>query len=81
MDKANREFPPFPETDSGPAVHTAFFFSSPGSVYRATRVRHAGATPASPRPSSASAISRSSPNATVRLIDDVERTHQAMPGR
>ena len=36
MELANREFPPFPETESGPAVHTAFFFSSPGSVYRAT---------------------------------------------
>ena len=34
MDKANAEFPNFPEytlTNTG-AVHTAFFFSSPGSV-------------------------------------------------
>src|SRR5215216_5744615 len=34
MDKANAEFPPFPEftlANTG-AVHTAFFFSAPGSV-------------------------------------------------
>src|SRR4051812_21314538 len=38
MDRANVEFPPFPEfTVNSGAVHTAFFFSSPGSVYRATK--------------------------------------------
>ena len=80
MDKANREFPPFPETDSGPAVHTAFFFSSPGSVYRATR----SGTWGDARESSAEFGERYLEvvtNATIRLIDDVERTHQAMPGR
>jgi creatinine amidohydrolase len=80
MDKANREFPPFPETDSGPAVHTAFFFSSPGSVYRATQ----SGTWGDARESSAEygeGYLEVVTNATVRLIDDVERTHQAMPGR
>ncbi len=38
MEQANTEFPPFPETKTGsPAIHTAFFFTSPGSVYRITR--------------------------------------------
>ena len=38
MDRANAEFPPFPEytVNTGP-VHTAFFFTSPGSVYWATK--------------------------------------------
>ena len=36
MDAANVEMPPFPEVTNPPPVHTAFFFSSPGSVYRAT---------------------------------------------
>ena len=37
LDHANAEMPPFPEVISPAPVHTAFFFSSPGSVYRATR--------------------------------------------
>src|SRR6185295_8141768 len=38
MEKTNTEFPNFPETiTKSPALHTAFFFSSPGSVYRMTR--------------------------------------------
>ena len=36
MDAANAEMPPFPEVRNPAAVHTAFFFSIPGSVYRAT---------------------------------------------
>ena len=36
MDRANVEFPPFPEVTSPAPVHTAFFFSAPGSVHRAT---------------------------------------------
>ena len=38
MDKANAEFPPFPDytINTGP-VHTAFFFTAPGSVFWATK--------------------------------------------
>src|SRR6476620_6288333 len=38
LERANAEFPPFPEytVNTGP-VHTAFFFTSPGSVYWATK--------------------------------------------
>ena len=38
IDRANAEFPPFPKftVNSGP-VHTAFFFTTPGSVFSATR--------------------------------------------
>ena len=38
MEKANTEFPNFPETiTNSPALHNAVFFSSPGSVYRMTK--------------------------------------------
>ena len=39
MDKANAEFPPFPDYSMAPTgpVHTAFFFTAPGSVYWATK--------------------------------------------
>jgi creatinine amidohydrolase len=36
LERANVEFPPFPEVTNTAPVHTAFFFSTPGSVYRAT---------------------------------------------
>src|SRR6478735_10831117 len=38
LEKANAEFPPFPEftVPTGP-VHSAFFFTNPGSVYWATK--------------------------------------------
>src|SRR5207302_3545225 len=36
LDAANAEMPPFPDVTNGAAVHTAFFFSTPGSVHRAT---------------------------------------------
>ena len=80
MERANREFPPFPETESGAAVHTAFFFSSPGSVYRATQ----SGTWGDARESSAEfgeLYLEVVTNGTIRLIEDIERTHQAMPGR
>jgi creatinine amidohydrolase len=80
LDAANAEMPPFPEVANQAAVHTAFFFSSPGSVYRAT---HSG-TWGDAREASAefgerylSVVSR----ATVRLLDDIERTFAAMPDR
>src|SRR5881392_2378475 len=37
MDRANAEMPPFPEVTNAAPVHTAFFFSAPGAVHRATR--------------------------------------------
>ncbi|HEY8869675.1 MAG TPA: creatininase family protein [Candidatus Limnocylindrales bacterium] len=80
MERANAEFPPFPEvTNQGP-VHTAFFFSSPGSVYRAT---HSG-TWGDAREASAEFGERYISvvtGATVRLLDDIDRTSAAMPDR
>ena len=80
LDAANAEMPPFPETTNQAAVHTAFFFSSPGSVYRATR----SGTWGDARESNAEFGERYLSvvtDATVRMIDDVERTFAAMPDR
>ena len=80
LDAANAEMPPFPETTNLAAVHTAFFFSSPGSVYRATR----SGTWGDPRGSDAEFGERYLAvvaEATVRLIGDIERTFAAMPDR
>jgi len=72
--------PPFPEVGNAPAVHTAFFFSSPGSVYRATR----SGTWGDPRTSNAEFGERYLQvvtDASVRLVEDIERTFEAMPER
>jgi len=80
MGRANEEFPPFPETASPAPVHTAFFFSSPGSVYRAT----ASGTWGDAREATAEFGERYLEvvsEATIRILDDIARTREAMPGR
>jgi creatinine amidohydrolase len=80
IDRANAEMPPFPEVTSPAAVHTAFFFSTPGSVHRATR----SGTWGDARESSAEYGERYLEvvtEATLRMLDDVERTFEAMPAR
>ena len=77
---ANAEMPPFPDVTSPAAVHTAFFFSTPGSVHRAT---HSG-TWGDARESSADYGERYLQvvtEATLRMLDDIERTFAAMPAR
>ena len=80
MDHANAELPPFPAvTNQGP-VHTAFFFSAPGSVHRAS---HSG-TWGDAREATAEYGQRYLDvvtEATIRLLDDIERTFGAMPPR
>ena len=80
LDAANAELPPFPEVTNQAPVHTAFFFSSPGSVHRAS----ASGTWGDARESSAEYGERYLSvvtDATARLMDDIERTFEAMPGR
>jgi len=80
LELVNAETPPFPETFDPAAVHTAFFYSSPGSIYRATRSGTwgdaRGSTPEFGR-RSLEVWARS----TIRLLDDIERTFAAMPPR
>ncbi len=80
LDAANAEMPPFPKTTNQAAVHTAFFFSSPGSVYRATRSGTWGDARDS-NPEFGEHYLRVVTDATVRMIEDVERTFAAMPER
>jgi len=80
MDRANIEFPPFPEIGSPAPVHTAFFFSAPGSVHRATR----SGTWGDARQSTAEFGERYLEvvvASTIRMLDDIERTFEAMPER
>jgi creatinine amidohydrolase len=80
LEHANAEMPPFPDVTNAPPVHTAFFFSNPGSVHRATRSGSWG----DGREASVefgerylSVMTRS----TIRVLDDIERTYEAMPPR
>jgi creatinine amidohydrolase len=80
LENANAEMPPFPEVTNAPPVHTAFFFSNPGSVHRAS----ASGTWGDAREATAEFGERYLSvvtEATIRLIDDIERTYEAMPRR
>lgn len=78
MDRANAEFPPFPPVTNPAAVHTAFFFSSPGSIRRATRSGTWGdAREATPE--FGERYLQVVASATIRVLDDIERTFAAMP--
>jgi len=80
MDRANAEMPPFPAVSSPAAVHTAFFFSAPGSVHRATR----SGTWGDARKATAEFGERYLQvvaESTVRLLGEIEQTFEAMPER
>jgi creatinine amidohydrolase/Fe(II)-dependent formamide hydrolase-like protein len=80
MDLANAEMPPFPEVTNPGPVHTAFFFSAPGSVHRATQ----SGTWGDAREATAEFGNRYLDvvvESTIRLLDDIDRTFEAMPAR
>src|SRR6478735_4877746 len=73
LEKANAEFPPFPKytIPTGP-VHTAFFFTAPGSVYWATK----SGTWGDPRKSTPEAGERyleAGVRSTLALLENIER--------
>ena len=81
MDRANAEFPPFPDytVNTGP-VHTAFFFTSPGSVYWATK----SGTWGDARKSTAEIGERyieAGVRSTLLVLENIEKTFAAMPPR
>jgi creatinine amidohydrolase len=81
MTKANREFPPFPKVDvpSGP-VHTAFFFTAPGSVHAATKSGTWGdATQATA--ALGEEYLEAGVRSTLAALESVEKTLAAMPHR
>lgn len=79
-ERLNAEWPPFPDGSSLEAMHTPLFYSSPGSVYRATR----SGTWGDARESSVEFGQRClevAARATIRLLGDLELAFAAMPDR
>jgi creatinine amidohydrolase len=81
LERANAEFPPFPKfTVNSAPVHTAFFFSAPGSVYWATK----SGTWGDARESTAEIGERYieiGVKSTLAVLENIERTFAAMPPR
>ncbi len=80
LENANAEMPPFPEVTNTPPVHTAFFFSNPGSVYRATKSGSWG-DGRDAAPEFGERFLSVMTAATIRVLDDIDRTYAAMPPR
>lgn len=81
MDKANAEFPPFPEyTIPTGAVHTAFFFTNPGSVHWATRSGTWGDARKS-TPEAGERYIQAGVRSVLALLDNIAKTFAAMPPR
>lgn len=81
MDRLNTEFPNFPETKTNsPALHTAFFFSSPGSVYEMTRSGTWGdATKADA--DQGEQFLEWGVESVINLMADIEKTFRELPVR
>jgi creatinine amidohydrolase len=81
LERANAEFPPFPEfTVNTAPVHTAFFFTSPGSVYWATKSGTWGdARKATPE--MGERYIEAGVRSTLAVLDNIEKTFAAMPPR
>jgi creatinine amidohydrolase len=80
IEAANAEMPPFPEVANAAPVHTAFFFSAPGSVHRASR----SGTWGDAREASVEFGQRyldAMTASTLRVLTDIERTFEALPER
>jgi creatinine amidohydrolase len=80
LEHANAELPPFPEVANAAPVHTAFFFSAPGSVHRASQSGTWGDAREATVEFGQRYLDVVS-EATVRVLDDIERTFAAMPPR
>lgn len=81
MDKANKEMPNFPPFKVNPAaVHAAFFFSQPGSVYRATK----SGTWGDARKSTAATGERfieAGVRSTIACLENIDEAFKHMPPR
>jgi creatinine amidohydrolase len=81
MERANVEFPPFPDftVNTGP-VHTAFFFTAPGSVYWATKSGTWGDARKS-SPEIGERYIQAGVRSTLAVLENIENTFKAMPPR
>ena len=82
LENANAEFPPFPDftVPNIGAVHSAFFFSTPGSVHRATKSGTWGDARGS-TPEAGERYLEAGVRSTLALVDNIARTFAAMPPR
>ena len=82
LEKANAEFPPFPQftVPNIGAVHSAFFFSNPGSVHWATKSGTWGDARKS-NPEAGERYLEAGVRSTLALLDNIDRTFAAMPPR
>jgi creatinine amidohydrolase len=82
MERANAEFPPFPEftVTNTAAVHTAFFFTTPGSVHFATKSGTWGDARKS-TPEMGERYIQVGVRSTLAMLENIERTFEAMPRR
>jgi creatinine amidohydrolase len=81
LDKANAEFPPFPAftVPTGP-VHTAYFFTNPGSVHWATKSGTWGDARGS-NPAAGERYIEAGVRSTLAVLDNIDKTFAAMPPR
>ena len=81
LERANAEFPPFPNyTVNMAPVHTAFFFTSPGSVYWATKSGTWGDARRS-TPEMGERYLEAGVRSTLAVLENIEKTFEAMPPR
>ena len=81
LERANAEFPPFPEfTVNMAPVHTAFFFTSPGSVHCATKSGTWGDARTS-TPEFGERYIQAGVRSTLAVLENIENTFAAMPPR
>jgi len=81
LSKLNIEHPPFPETvTKSPAVHTAFFFANPGSVYQITQSGTWGDATTATAEEGEAYLERAT-RSVVDLLQDIERTFASLPVR
>ncbi|MEM9325144.1 MAG: creatininase family protein [Bacteroidota bacterium] len=80
-DHLNTEYPNFPETKTkSPALHTAYFFSAPGSVYEMTESGTWGdATKATAE--KGEQFLQNAVQGVMNLMDDIEKTFDELPVR
>lgn len=78
----NRELPPFPPSRvrNPGAVHTAFFFSTPGSVHRATKTGTWGDARGSTAAEGEEYL-EAGVRSTLLLLEEIDATFAAMPPR
>lgn len=81
MERANAEFPPFPKyTVATHPVHIAFFFTSPGSVYWATKSGTWGDA-RNATPEMGEKYLELGVRSTIAVLENIEKTFEAMPPR